>query len=236
MTTIQASYDATRPSSPAQPDAVGPADRHLQGGLVRVIDELDVVSILDVGCGSGYSLAALARSANSYELTGADVSEQALRATGRRVPAADLHMLDVQRETIPWRFDLVMAVHVIEHLYDDLGAMRNMAAMSNKYVLLSSLAGRVRPTHNAAGHLRNYTALELRQRLEAIDLNVVWMRGWGWPFYSPVARTMKEWLPGVPEALGSLNRTQRAAAQVAHQLYRLNVPGRGDVITVLASH
>ena len=108
---------------------------------------------------------------------------------------------------------------------------------TSKYVLLLSVAGRGRPTHHGGdGHLRNYTALELRQRLEAIDLNVVWMRGWGWPFYSPVIRTMKEWLPGVPEALGSLNRTQRAAAQVAHQLYRLNVPGRGDVITVLASH
>lgn len=85
----------------------------------------------------------------------------------------------------------------------------------------------------ALSAFRNYSEVELCAKLEAVNLEVMWVRGWGWPFYSPMVRTVSEWLPNGPP-VGELSRSERRAARVLHQLYRLNVAGRGDVITALA--
>jgi hypothetical protein len=83
------------------------------------------------------------------------------------------------------------------------------------------------------GHVRNYSAIELSRKLELVGLEVVEMEGWGFPFYSPLFRTAAEWLPGGPPS-GEQGRLGLVAAAALYQLYRLNLPGRGDVITALA--
>ena len=108
-----------------------------------------------------------------------------------------------------------------------------MAAIAGKYVLVSTIGGRMRASERAIGHFRIYSEVELCAKLEAVNLEVMWVRGWGWPFYSPMVRTVSEWLPNGPP-VGELSRSERRAARVLHQLYRLNVAGRGDVITALA--
>src|SRR5207245_4509234 len=72
---------------------VGPVHRHIQHDLVRVVTALDVRSILDVGCGSGESLARLA-ALGRYELAGTDVSEEALALARRRAPSVRFAVLD----------------------------------------------------------------------------------------------------------------------------------------------
>lgn len=233
MDAMRETYDDLWTSAWGEMQAVGPVHRHVQSDLVRVIDALDVKTVLDVGCGSGDNLATLSGSSKGYELTGADISIEALRLAARRVPTADLKLLDIQNESLDDRYDLVMSVQVIEHLLDDVAALRNMAAIARKYVLVSTIGGRMRASERAIGHFRNYSAVELRTKLEAVDLEVMWIRGWGWPFYSPMVRTVSEWLPSGPP-VGELSRSERRAARVLHQLYRLNVAGRGDVITALA--
>ncbi len=226
-------YDALWTSSWGELQSVGPVHRHIQRDLLQVIDALHVDSILDVGCGGGDNLATLAGSKRQYELSGADVSSEALRLAASRVPTAELTLIDVQRDTLAKKFDLVMSVQVVEHLLDDVAAIRNMADMARTYVLVSTIAGRMRSSERSIGHVRNYSAVELRAKLEAADLEVLWIRGWGFPFYSPLVRTVSEWLPGGPP-VGALSASQRRAAAVLHWLYRWNVPGRGDVITALA--
>ena len=210
----------------------GPVHRHMQDDLVRVVSALDVTSILDVGCGGGDNLARLA-ALGRYELHGTDISEEALALARVRAPAARLTPLDVERETLRERFDLVLSVQVVEHLHDDVAALRNMAAMTREYVFTSTMAGRMRPSERAIGHVRNYSADELRRKHEQAGLEVVWIRGWGFPFFSPLYRSVAEWLPGGPPT-GRIGRAGRLAASALYQLYRLNVPGRGDVISVLA--
>jgi SAM-dependent methyltransferase len=233
MSTVANTYDDLWTSSWGEMQTVGPVHRHVQEDLSRVIDKLDVVSILDVGCGGGDNLATLGRSAKGYELTGVDVSIEALRRASARVPQAQLELLDVQEQVLERTFDLVMSVQVVEHLLDDVAAFRHMAEMSDRYVLVSTVAGRMRSSERAIGHVRNYSEVELRTKLEVAGLDVLWIRGWGFPFYSPIIRSVSEWLPGGPP-VGEMSRSQRRAASMLHHLYRLNVHGRGDVITALA--
>jgi SAM-dependent methyltransferase len=210
----------------------GPVHRHTMRFVARTVRELGVRTVLDVGCGGGDNLAVLARTGD-YELAGVDISSQALEYARRRVPTAQLSELDVQRETLEQRFDLVMSIQVIEHLHDDVGALRHMAEMTSRYLLVSTMCGRMRPSEREIGHLRNYTRDELRRKIESAGLAVVWIRGWGFPFFSPLVRSTVEYLPGGPPT-GAIGRKERLASAVLFNLYRCNVPTRGDVVSVLA--
>lgn len=228
------SYDALWRSTWGDMQRVGPVHRHIQDDLVRVVSALDVRRILDVGCGSGENLARLA-APNRYELCGTDVSDEALALAGRNAPSARLLRLDIEREALPEQFDLVMSIQVVEHLLDDVAALRNMASMSSRYVFTSTVGGRMRPSERLIGHVRNYSAVELRRKHELAGLEVLWVHGWGFPFYSPLYRTAAEWLPGGPPA-GQVGRLGRIGARALYHLYRLNVPRRGDVLSALARH
>ncbi len=211
---------------------LGPVHRHIQEDLLRVVGDLDVRTVLDVGCGGGDNLAILA-AGSRYELTGTDVSEEALRLAAERETGARLLPLDIEQEALPEHFDLVMSVQVLEHLVDDVAALRNMAAMSRRYVFASTIGGRMRRSERAIGHVRNYSRLELARKLELAGLEVLWVRGWGFPFYSPLYRTLVELLPGGPPT-GSMGTATQQVAKALYGLYRLNISGRGDVLSALA--
>jgi SAM-dependent methyltransferase len=163
------------------------------------------------------------------------VSTEALELARARVPeSVRLLPLDIEREALPERFDLVLSVQVVEHLVDDVAALRNMARMAAGWVFTSTIGGRMRPSELGIGHVRNYSQVELRRKLELAGLQVRWVRGWGFPFYSPAYRSLAELLPGGPPS-GQIGRAGRLAADALYQLYRLNVPGRGDVLSALAA-
>lgn len=210
----------------------GPVHRHLRRELVSVVAELAPKSVLDVGCGAGDNLAALG-ALGIPRIVGADVSDVALERVRARLPNLELHVLDVQEQTLDERFELVMCVQVIEHLLDDLSALAHLGEMSDRWVLVSTMKGRMRKSELSIGHVRNYSAIELRQKALHAGLEPVRIWGWGFPFYSPIYRTLAELLPG-GAPMGPMGRSARVAAEALYQLYRLNVPGRGDVLNMLA--
>jgi SAM-dependent methyltransferase len=211
---------------------IGPVHRHIREDLVRRVLALNVSSILDVGCGSGENLAALDAS-GVFELTGVDISREGIELARRRTPKARFELLDIEHAALPERFDFVMSIQVLEHLQDDVSALRNMAAMSHRYVFISTIGGRMRRSEPGTGHVRNYTRADLAAKLEAAGLRLLEVSGWGFPFYSPLYRSSVEWVPGGPPA-GAAGRVSRIAANVLYELYRLNWPGRGDVLSALA--
>lgn len=226
------SYEALWSESWGDMHYLGPVHRHLQKLLVPVVASLKVRTIIEVGCGSGDNLAALANG-HEYELTGTDFASSALDLARQRAPQARFLLLDIEKEFLPEQYDLVMCLQVVEHILDDMAALRHLARMSRGYVLVSSLQGKMRPSEIAIGHLRNYSGLKLRKKMEAVGLEILKLWGWGFPFYSPIYRTLAEWLPGGPPT-GPLGMWQRLAAQALYQLYRLNWPGRGDALYALA--
>lgn len=226
-------YDRLWTSAWGDMQRLGPVHRHLQNLLVPLVRSLSVRTVLEVGCGSGDNLAVLAGSGD-YALTGTDIAPAALDRARQRVPHARLQVLDIETQVLPETFDLVMSLQVVEHLAEDRAALAHMARMARRYVLVSTMRGRMRPSEAAIGHQRNYTAEGLASQLAACGLRVERLWGWGFPFYSPLYRTMVEWLPGGPP-MGPMGKWQTLVSMLLYQLYRCNIPGRGDVLFALAS-
>jgi predicted TPR repeat methyltransferase len=65
-------------------------------------------SILDVACGTGLHLAALA--AHGFDLEGVDLSEEMLAVAARRVPDVPLHQGDMRTFRLGRRFDAVVCL------------------------------------------------------------------------------------------------------------------------------
>ena len=170
------SYDELWRTAWGDMQRFGPVHRHTLERMVQTVASLDVRTVLDVGCGSGDNLVALA-ALGRYELAGADISQAALDLASPRLPSARLFPLDIQRDSLAEQFDLVMSIQVVEHLPDDMGALRNIAKMSRGWVFISTMQGRMRPSEVAIGHVRNYSTVELRRKLESVGLEVIEMSG-----------------------------------------------------------
>ena len=85
-------------------------------------------SLLDLGCGTGSLLAALATRRESVRLTGADALVDGLRYARQRLTNVELLQLDARRLPFRDEFDVVGAFDVLEHLDDDQDVLRQMHA------------------------------------------------------------------------------------------------------------
>lgn len=85
-------------------------------------------SMLEVGCGNGNVLAAIAQTGALPRLVGAEAHAAGLAIAARRVPMAELVQMDAR--CIPFRneFDVVGAFDVIEHIAEDDAVLREMYA------------------------------------------------------------------------------------------------------------
>ena len=227
------SYDRLWAETWGDQQRYGPVHRRQREAFVKLITKLNPTTMVDVGCGAGDNLAVLAHALPHLVLTGTDVSQEALALAARRVPGATFRQLDTQKEKLDEKFDLVFCNQVVEHLVDDMAAFRNLALMAKRWVLIATMWGRMRRSELAIGHFRNYSDVELRAKAEYAGLEAIDIFGWGFPFYSPLYRTAIEWLPdGPPE--GQFGLVQRSIASFLFRLYALNVPRRGDLVTMLA--
>lgn len=135
--------------------------------------------MLEVGCGTGFVLAGIARAFPGAELTGSEVAAEGLVHAARRMPAARFVQMDARR--IPFRaeFDLAGAFDVLEHIEDDRAVLR---ALSESLAPAGGLILTV-PQHPflwsefdaRARHVRRYRAAELREKVEEAGFEIVRM-------------------------------------------------------------
>ncbi len=199
------------PLSPSAPD-VPPAIRHRHYGPAapalnwvpaprylmrrdRVMRQLSATApcrVLDIGCGPAALLSEL--SARGFDAYGVDRAEQALALADTFNDAH--HPMTLQAELDPaWKgsFDLMMSFEVIEHLEDDIGAMRDWRPYLKPggRLILST------PAHpkrwNAAdvwaGHVRRYERDQLRQAVTDAGYTVETIECYGFP----LANVMERW-------------------------------------------
>lgn len=163
-----------------------PAPRYLlrRDRVLRHIKHIRPCKVLDIGCGPAALLSELA--VMGFDAYGVDRSQTALKlAHSLSTAQSPIHL---QAELDPqWHgsFDLIMSFEVIEHLEQDVAAMRD-------WLLYLKPGGRLiltTPAHpqrwNAAdvwaGHIRRYTRDGLRQSLNDAGFAVEYIECYGFP-------------------------------------------------------
>jgi SAM-dependent methyltransferase len=211
----------------------GPYSRHLRRLIANLIHPLVFETVLDVGCGQGSFLAELRAKFPNVRPTGLDISAKAIDLARSRVPEGKFHVHDLTQQPLNGRFDLVICSDVLEHIPDDLAAIRNLAWMTGKYLLVSAPQGIMRRFEAQMGHVRNYASGELACKLEQHGLRPMRIIEWGFPFYSPLYRNFLD-LVGGRGAAGKFGPARKLISASLYTLFRLNSSRRGDEIIVLA--
>jgi SAM-dependent methyltransferase len=131
---------------------------------------------LEVGCGTGYVLEAVVSDCR-VQATGTDPSPRALKYARGRVPEATFVELDAAVSPYGGDFDVAGAFDVLEHINDDIAALRNLrdAVRPGGYVLITV------PQHpwlwsgfdEVARHARRYRRRDLLERIRSTGLEPV---------------------------------------------------------------
>lgn len=87
------------------------------------------IKFLDFGCGTGYQLSHIRKIRPSFRITGADISPQALKSAGKRVPGSAFVAIRPD-QSIPLRnntYDCILASDVLEHIIETRQAFRELS-------------------------------------------------------------------------------------------------------------
>ncbi len=157
--------------------------------------------VLEVGCGVGSVLALLS---DRELLVGVDkdpemVGHATERFRGRAAYSfVAMDMAEPSPETMRHlaarSFDTVVSINVLEHIPDDLAALRAMASLTGKQghiaLLVPAHPGLYGPYDAIDGHVRRYTRSGLVSLIRSANLEVVMVRrfnavgavGWWWQY------------------------------------------------------
>lgn len=212
----------------------GPIHRHHRRLIRKLLRGREVNSVLDVGCGEGSNLVEVRRLFPKLQhVYGSDLSAEALRHARSALPDAQFAVGDIQVQVPPFSADLVMCLEVLEHLPDDVQALRNIRRATKKYLLVSTVQGRMRDFERDIGHARNYQRGELERKLATCGFEIMSKVEWGFPLYSPIYRSLLNTQASQRATFGVYRTGRKILCNILYWLFMLNSHRRGDVIVVL---
>jgi SAM-dependent methyltransferase len=149
--------------------------------LVGLLDKYfpDARSFMEVGCGTGFVLSAIASSRHWDRLCGSELHEQGLAFARQRLNgSAELVAMDAR--SIPQSYggmDVIGAFDVIEHIEEDEAVLRGIhRALKAKGGLMIAV-----PQHNwlwssvddISCHVRRYSARDLHDKIERAGFRIL---------------------------------------------------------------
>lgn len=170
MTTGALSYDPGQEENARQGWYLGNRDRFLAGLVCRRLKPRAGTPrgvILDAGCGTG-GLAARLQAAG-FTVTGVDADAPSLAWAQKQGRLADGRCADITALPFPDdAFDLCVSSEVIEHVADDVAAVRELLRVSRGPVILTVPAHRWLWTDSdqVLLHKRRYTRQDLRRCIQ----------------------------------------------------------------------
>ncbi len=119
-----------------------PIQRYLIANFYKAfisdIKDLKPKTILDVGCGEGFTLDLLQKQGIGEKLEGVDFLKTAIDIGKKERP--HIHLKEGSIYNLPYKdnsFDLVICSEVLEHLEDTQKALNELRRVTRKYVVLS---------------------------------------------------------------------------------------------------
>ena len=106
--------------------------------LLGLIKEKNAQSILDVGCGEGFTLNRLSENKIGAKLEGVEYSKAAIELGQKTYPNIKIKEGNIYQ--LPYEdnsFDLVLCTEVLEHLDDPQKGLRELIRVSKKYLVIS---------------------------------------------------------------------------------------------------
>lgn len=151
-------------------------NRLIIGGLQRFFS--DKGRYLEIGCGTGHVLHAVAEQFPQIEVTGSEIFSVGLAFAHQRVPGAELLQMDARDMPYMNHFDVVGAFDVLEHIEED------KVVLDEIYKVLRPGGGLVltvpqhqwlwSPQDEQACHVRRYNTVELMSKIKAAGFNKMW--------------------------------------------------------------
>jgi len=134
-------------------------------------------SFLEIGCGTGSVLAAIARDHPAVAVWGSEVFLEGLQFARTRVNAVRLMQMDARCVPFVDEFDAIGLFDVIEHIEEDQAVLSQASrALKPGGILLITVPQHRflwSPADEHAGHVRRYARSELLQKVEQAQLRVL---------------------------------------------------------------
>ncbi len=144
--------------------------------LLKLLELKPGLSVLEIGCGSGVLLSILEE--RRCKPAGIDLSEDALKIARSRTRCSELFRADAT--LLPFedsKFDRIVANHLVEHLQDLTGALKEWRRVMKPGALLAICTpNRLYPDKaifDDPGHIRYYDTHELKKILESEGFTVI---------------------------------------------------------------
>ncbi|MFO8052424.1 MAG: methyltransferase domain-containing protein [Candidatus Omnitrophota bacterium] len=103
------------------------ATKYLKKHVLRHLQACSGLKILEIGCGNGFLTNYLRQ--QGHKVLGIDISESAIQIAKQSHPESDFLCLSAEQDlssTIKDKFDAIIAVEVMEHLYAPKEMLKNV--------------------------------------------------------------------------------------------------------------
>lgn len=161
-----------------------PAPRIRRNKIISWLSSVSPKNILDVGCGNGEFLMDIHRLMPNVKLAGADISTAITESNHIKSQGIEFFKIDLNKETLPVKFDAVICMEVIEHCDDYMAVVKRLAAMTGKWLLITVPCGPVFEIDRRVGHKRHFKPKEITEALKNEGLHLVKLEDWGFPFFN----------------------------------------------------
>ena len=122
-------------------EETNPISKYLVNNFYKAFESLlpdDIASVLEAGCGAGYSADRILPLLDNATYEGSDIGEDLVAIAAEKHPDINFDVesiYDLQREDNS--YDLTIALETLEHLDEPLKALQELKRVSRKYVIVS---------------------------------------------------------------------------------------------------
>jgi len=212
----------------------GPSSRHVRRLTLKMIKGLKFNTFLDAGCGVGTLLQDIHAHYPEVKLNGVEYSDSGTAVARQKNPNARIHRLDLAKQALSQKFDLVTCVDVLEHIIEDQSAMNHLHEMTSHYLLVVVPTGPLFEQERiSVGHVHGYRRSEVKAKLEIAGFKILKDMAWGFPFYTLYRRLVMN----MPEETvsGNFDWKKRIISEILYLLLFINLPFGGERYYVLCS-